>query len=574
MQVVGIDLGNIEVIPKNSYFSLTLSASCSLSLPSAWKATPDAIALSQASSAGDIWISKAGSCQIEFSTLLNGSPFDESIFGEEAIPVVAHLAAECRVWQNIGLELRAKHTPKTYYAEDPTTSAYLLHHPDLSSGLIAPSHIPGAGFEGLKCVIDYQLHTEGPEDPPDWVDHTALEPSSPDRHLVEVPPNHAHNLRRNPRRSKKAEIAQEDLVKATSKTLPLSGSCSKSARQNPDEGQTVVSNMEFGIEGMSYLLDTALRKLLGIKKASPGLKTTRSIEGPSLIDIAPAVWNLSYLQSMAAHAKIIPTISSGIARLKNARSARLREKLDRFAGRQSFGDSHPQRLKQDDYTQNDINERLWLQCQTTIREDPSKRPNAQGEQDRPPEKRPKQFEYSGWELAEYSPQPTYADDDDANDLSWEEHNRYHDLESAESHYSGVDRYQHDEETHAVIIAYDDGHDELTNEMLAEVDNEDTGSHLPTYVPFEELEDEPSAVEITDSSEGDYFYTDGYGNIIPFHEPPMSYQEEPGWEQRLQQAGSLEHEDHEYRQMDELEDEELEQRYIMYHEMQHWAENTT
>jgi len=47
---------------------------------------------------------------------------------------------------------------------------------------------------------------------------------------------------------------------------------------------------------MSVLLETALRKMVGIRGATPGIRVRKRDGSPSLVDIAPAVWNLRYLQ--------------------------------------------------------------------------------------------------------------------------------------------------------------------------------------------------------------------------------------------------------------------------------------
>jgi hypothetical protein len=53
---------------------------------------------------------------------------------------------------------------------------------------------------------------------------------------------------------------------------------------------------EVMISDMACLLDSALRKLIGIRRISAGLRIVKSTQAHSLIDIAPAVWDLQYLQ--------------------------------------------------------------------------------------------------------------------------------------------------------------------------------------------------------------------------------------------------------------------------------------
>jgi hypothetical protein len=47
---------------------------------------------------------------------------------------------------------------------------------------------------------------------------------------------------------------------------------------------------------VAMLIKAALNKLLGIKKVTPGVRVARDLTGPSLMDIAPTVFNIRYLQ--------------------------------------------------------------------------------------------------------------------------------------------------------------------------------------------------------------------------------------------------------------------------------------
>lgn len=50
------------------------------------------------------------------------------------------------------------------------------------------------------------------------------------------------------------------------------------------------------IADIPVLVSVALYRLIGVKKAMQGVRTTKNITSVPLIDIAPAVWNLRYLQ--------------------------------------------------------------------------------------------------------------------------------------------------------------------------------------------------------------------------------------------------------------------------------------
>jgi len=97
MPSVSVDLGSLKVAGKRPNLALTLSSSCSLNLPPSWSASPSAENLSHASSSGTLWISKAGSCQIEVSTLVNDEVPDAVSFYPSIMAAVADFVSECPV---------------------------------------------------------------------------------------------------------------------------------------------------------------------------------------------------------------------------------------------------------------------------------------------------------------------------------------------------------------------------------------------------------------------------------------------------------------------------------------------
>lgn len=67
-------------------------------------------------------------------------------------------------------------------------------------------------------------------------------------------------------------------------------------RDIDEEQEDLESLVSKAIAEMASLLDFAFGKLVGVRGASPGTRTIKRMETPSLIDIAPTVWDLQYLQ--------------------------------------------------------------------------------------------------------------------------------------------------------------------------------------------------------------------------------------------------------------------------------------
>jgi hypothetical protein len=69
-----------------------------------------------------------------------------------------------------------------------------------------------------------------------------------------------------------------------------------SCKEIPPTNPGGTHDPEDWIADIPVLVSAALYRLIGVKKAMQGVRTTKNITSVPLIDIAPAVWNLRYLQ--------------------------------------------------------------------------------------------------------------------------------------------------------------------------------------------------------------------------------------------------------------------------------------
>lgn len=88
-----------------------------------------------------------------------------------------------------------------------------------------------------------------------------------------------------PKRRRRAQRTQDDEAQALTQITPPSTQDGSIPEAQDYRGD------------VSLLVKAALNKLLGVKKITPGVRVARDLAGPSLIDIAPAVWNIRYLQA-------------------------------------------------------------------------------------------------------------------------------------------------------------------------------------------------------------------------------------------------------------------------------------
>ncbi|KAL6790024.1 hypothetical protein J3E68DRAFT_94409 [Trichoderma sp. SZMC 28012] len=91
--------------------------------------------------------------------------------------------------------------------------------------------------------------------------------------------------------------------------------------------------LEFS-ESFKQLFEAALEILvLGSRKQYKGITTVNGTHAECLIRLAPAVFNRPYLKTISDRASLLPIIATSLARMKNAESPSLRQKVASFATR-------------------------------------------------------------------------------------------------------------------------------------------------------------------------------------------------------------------------------------------------
>jgi len=106
------------------------------------------------------------------------------------------------------------------------------------------------------------------------------------------------------------------------------------------------------------------------------------------------------------------------------------------------------------------------------------------------------------------------------------------------------------------------------EILAETNNPEIHGLLQAGNPDMSEDEEPPSEEWIQSSEGDYFYTDGQGNVYPIEREGTMEDDNVGWPSTPQLSSS--EFSHEGEVVDEARDGDANESYIMYHEVQHWS----
>jgi hypothetical protein len=150
-----------------------------------------------------------------------------------------------------------------------------------------------AQFEALRCQVNFHFRSAKGRSRKSQLPKKTLADCAGSEDADHAPTKHSYSRRGNPKRSRKATVAQEESTNSNLSSTPDFHIASNDDIDQPEDIESLVSK---AIADMASLLDLALRKVIGVRGSSPGFRTLKGTSLPTLIDIAPAVWDLQYLQ--------------------------------------------------------------------------------------------------------------------------------------------------------------------------------------------------------------------------------------------------------------------------------------
>lgn len=247
---------------------------------------------------------------------------------------------------------------------------------------------------------------------------------------------------------------------------------------------------------------------------------------------------------MAVHAQIIPSIAAGIARLGNAQSMSLREKLDIVARHGLSNNSSQKQHDAEAYATGEVKKRLWSLCQTRIRAEPLIGLQARKKTDE--------------NMIEEPPSlpgiPPSVLLEHSNSLD------------------RLDQFKHNDplvDMGSYTLMTEHGlYSEMAEEVLNDPDFFETHGLPHSNESYETGDGELSSDDGTNGLEADYFYTDGHGNVYPVETRAVLEADEIEWPSTPQPL-ELEGFNHDAEEVELYADENTTQPFIMYHEVQQW-----
>ncbi|GAP83749.2 hypothetical protein SAMD00023353_0501460 [Rosellinia necatrix] len=229
-----------------------------------------------------VWLLPRGLCRLDMHVQLGeGDIWQEAQDG--FFEFIAETICQSSLWLQLGLIVQILDI-QHHQKEDSIPNIYFsIEQPDMSSALLSPPHAPTAQFKGLECIIRF--------DSLDCLASGSMRPELPG-------------------------------LQSCLSTDPMDSSTGTPA----DEYTTAGTKQVELWERAAYLTEGALCLTFGTRKRIRGLTIFEPEKGPSLLDLAPAIFNSHYMRSTVSHTKNFAIISNIFASSLNGQSPALRRK--------------------------------------------------------------------------------------------------------------------------------------------------------------------------------------------------------------------------------------------------------
>ncbi|KAI0181496.1 hypothetical protein GGR52DRAFT_40733 [Hypoxylon sp. FL1284] len=240
-----------------------------------------------------IWLISPGLCRIQITvdqSRLSMSPEATYIsFLEYLADTICH----CPLWATLGLTIKQEDIHLQPMYDGAPNIFFIVEHPHKASALLSPSHIPTACFIGIQCL--FQCYPDNSQVP------------------------HAESKVPTTDRTNAASDSSQDAVE----TQALASADDAYGRAGIDAH---IIQAQSEREGIAHLAQAAFYEIVGIRNFHHDLRLSPLEFGPSLLELAPAIWNAHYHKTVTLHAASFPMISSIIAASSHGRSSTLRKK--------------------------------------------------------------------------------------------------------------------------------------------------------------------------------------------------------------------------------------------------------
>ncbi|KAI1136699.1 hypothetical protein F5Y05DRAFT_420046 [Hypoxylon sp. FL0543] len=311
-----LELKTFDLSSRDSDLSLSVTSLALLSdLPPSQQSSEELCDLIQSN---ELWLVSPGICRIQIIVHQNKLPILPDGAETGFLEHLADAICQCSVgqpsdskfsclheshqlWPSLGLTIKQEDIQYQPLYDGAPNLYFIVEHPEKSSILLSPTHTPTARFNGIECLLCYNSET------PEAYGADSERAGIRDKTVHAYRPEAVSGLDAlNPINTYKDEMSDEYWDNLIT-DVPIN-----QAQQRWDDA--------------GYLAQTALQVTIGAKERIRGLRVLHLDSRPSLLQLAPAIWNAHYLEAVTFHVANFPIISNIIATASRSRSPTLRRK--------------------------------------------------------------------------------------------------------------------------------------------------------------------------------------------------------------------------------------------------------
>ncbi|KAI0203102.1 hypothetical protein F4808DRAFT_52090 [Astrocystis sublimbata] len=312
-----LDLKTIHASSRNSDITLSMSSVAFIyDISFRNHAQEDLLFLIQSK---QLWLLPRGLCRLDVHIQMGDWDIVEDDRAD-LFDLIADTIPGSSLWSQLGLKIETLQID--YHQQACIPNLYFgIEQPDMSSALLSPPHAHTAQVKGIECILRFGSSNQS--------NTTAKQEEPESSHSCMFTPWEAS--------AKYPALLEDDIA-------------------NP-------------WENAARLVDAAFRTTFGMRKRTKGINIIELEKTPSLLELAPALWNSHYLRSTLNHTNKFAVISNILASSLHGQSPQIRRK-----GAELCNDSvtkndthHGQGLaQQTKQLESSIQQKLWDLLQNII----------------------------------------------------------------------------------------------------------------------------------------------------------------------------------------------------------------
>lgn len=311
-----LSLPTLDLFVSQGNLRITVASSLCLDLPTHLSGIETVDQLLDFVKESHLWIARTGSCCFDVSITVNG----DSLPKDKEWGVFSLQVKQSKLWDRLCLRLERDCDAVTQL---PGVMTFSIHHPDLASVLLPPAGAVISRFRSVILSIDIveAQEEQSTSEPP-------LRPSKKRKTTRNRKKNH------HPEASEQKEVSSLDVGDRLAVENFMS---SLNFTPHGIPGQSAITTGTGHIrsmeETMRKLFNTQCveaifeQLMLAPRKKYEGIKVSGDLSASCLTTLVPGVFHIPYVKTISERSEYLKVISSSLARMRNAESPRLRQKI-------------------------------------------------------------------------------------------------------------------------------------------------------------------------------------------------------------------------------------------------------